>query len=635
MCGITGFFDLGLTPNPEIILLRMTNALIHRGPDDSGLWIDGLIALGHRRLSILDLSPAGHQPMVSACGRYVMVFNGEIYNHQALRAELEKSADLPIGGWRGHSDTETILAYLAAQGLEAMLKATVGMFALAVWDRSERCLYLARDRLGEKPLYYGWQKDVFLFGSELKALCIYPKFQYDIDWDVAARYLRTNYIATPDSIYKGIRKLPAGMWLKLDMNQLSRQLEPAPKPYWSLAVAARQGRESPFQGTLHEATDELEQLLTSAVQYQAIADVPVGAFLSGGIDSSTVVALMQKSTTTKVTTFSIGMPLAKMDESKHAAAVARHLGTNHVEHQISPEEALAIIPQLPGIWDEPFADSSAIPTYLVSQLARQQVTVALSGDGGDEFFFGYSQYALLTKLWRTRWLGYLPWAVLFAGRDAICGHRPDSARLRKARSVVAAWKQTDPQALNRYWMDRYRGGPVPVSSQSPFQPLLLMPNLDHVAATMSLYDAATYLPDDILAKVDRAAMAVSLETRAPLLDHRLVEFALRLPEQLKSHNSVDKRVLREVLYRYVPKKLVDRPKQGFSIPLADWLRNELRPWVESTIDAIQQDSGPWNTRMINQLWSEHRTGMRDRTEQIWGLLMLGGFVEHANNRLSI
>jgi len=627
MCGIVGFIHLGANRDESLSRLdEMLKPIHHRGPDDGGVWVDDQhgVALGHRRLSILDLSPAGHQPMGSACGRFVIVFNGEIYNHLELRKNLEKSNHLPIGGWRGHSDTETLLACFAVWGVEQTLQSTVGMFALALWDKHERSLTLARDRIGEKPLYYGWQNEAFLFGSELKSLRAHPAFRFEMNWHAASTFLRLNYIPAPSSIYQGIFKLVPGTILQLTQAHIQQRTLPPPVPYWSLGEVARGGMEKPYTGSFADAVDELETLVRRAVQLQSVADVPVGAFLSGGIDSSTVVAMMQSATTSKVTTFSIGMPDARMDESQHAAAVARYLGTNHVEHIIQPHEALDLIPRLPEIWDEPFADSSQIPTFLVSRLARQQVTVALSGDGGDEFFLGYSQYAFYQKVWRTRYFGKLPWNAAFAALAPLAKNQRVGQLLRRSKSIVSAWRQSDAQALNRYWQDRYRQGSVPLTEQRGVQ-MLDFPILGDVASTAGLWDAGTYLPDDILVKVDRAAMANSLETRAPLLDHRIIEFAYRLPLEYKLHRGTGKKVLREVLYRHVPKQLVDRPKMGFSIPLAAWLRNELRPWAENLLNQIPNDSEHFNKPMIDRLWKEHLSGRRVHTEQLWGVLSLLGF----------
>ena len=622
MCGITGFIDKDFSgEQTKSRLANMLSRIVHRGPDEVGMWFDDHYgaALGHRRLAILDLSPAGNQPMASACGRYLIVFNGEIYNHLDLRRVLGSEII-----WRGHSDTETLLSCFTAWGVEKTLQASVGMFAFALWDKREKSLTLARDRIGEKPLYYGWQNGVFLFGSELKSVCAHPAFERKTDWNAASTFLRMNYIPAPSTIYQGIHKLVPGTHLCLTQTHVQKRALPNPKVYWSLGDVAINGLENPFTGSFEEAVDELEALVSRSVQFQSVADVPVGAFLSGGIDSSIVAAMMESATTSKVTTFSIGMPDARMDESKHAAAVARHLGTDHVEHIIQPRDALDLIPRLSEIWDEPFADSSQIPTYLVSQLARQKVTVALSGDGGDEFFLGYPQYEFYQKLWSSRKLGKLPWGAVFAALSPFSDNRHVDSVLRRAKSVVGAWQQPDSQALSRYWMDPYRQGPVPLAQQHGAG-LLKFPILTNPATTAGLWDAGTYLPDDILVKVDRASMANSLETRAPLLDHRILEFSYRLPIEYKLQRGVGKKVLREVLYRHVPKEIVDRPKMGFSIPLASWLRNDLREWVENQIDRIPKDSEQFNKPQINQLWREHLAG-KEHTGQLWGVLSLLGFV---------
>jgi len=564
--------------------------------------------------------------MESICGRFVIVFNGEIYNHQELRSDLQNSNHLPIGGWRGHSDTETLLACIAAWGVEKTLQSTVGMFALALWDKHEKSLSLARDRIGEKPLYYGWQNETFLFGSELKSLRAHPAFGRKIDWHAASTFLRLNYIPAPSSIYQGVFKLVPGTYFQLRQADIQRRNLPPPVPYWSLAEVARRGMDNLYPGSFTDAVDELEMLVRKAVQQQTVADVPVGAFLSGGIDSSTVVAMMQTATTSKVTTFSIGMPDSRMDESHHAEAVARHLGTNHIKHIVQPYHALDLIPHLSEIWDEPFADSSQIPTYLVSQLAKQQVTVALSGDGGDEFFLGYPQYAFYQKLWRTKQLGKLPWKAVFTAFSPLASNPRIARTLRSADSLINAWRQTNAQMLNRYWMDRYRQGVVPLTEQQGVR-MLDFPVLTDAATTAALWDAGTYLPDDILVKVDRASMANSLEARAPLLDHRIIEFAYSLPLEYKLQHARGKRILREVLYRHVPKQLVDRPKMGFSIPISGWLRKELRPWAENLIDKIPADSEFFDVPMIKRIWREHQSSQRENTERIWALLTLATFLD--------
>lgn len=626
MCGIAGFVQQGVAPDEaRHVLAGMLQALRHRGPDDEGLWLDtpAGVALGQRRLSILDLSQAGHQPMADHSGRHLIVFNGEIYNHQELRARLEAAGTGRSFAWRGHSDTEILLECVAAWGVERTLQACVGMFALALWDRELQTLTLARDRMGEKPLYYGWQKGAFLFASEPKALREHGAFAGDVDWDVLPGFLRRGYVQGPDTIYQGIHKLSPGTMLVLRRQDVASAALPAPTPYWSLAGAAAAGMDRPFTGSYADAVDQLEALVRRSVLMQSIADVPVGAFLSGGVDSSTVVAMMQQAPGARVTTFSIGMPEASMDESAHAAAVARHLGTDHVAHQIQPAEALDLIPRLAEIWDEPFADSSQIPTLLVCRLARQRVTVALSGDGGDELFLGYEQYPMLQRLWRLRQLRHLPWNAGL-GAAAALGGRWLQHRVWQARTVVDAWHQSDPLRMSTYWMDRYRQDAVPLRRHT--RPAAVARALQRTPAeTAALEDAAVYLPDDILVKVDRAAMACSLETRAPLLDPRIVEFALSLPIAYKLRGGTGKSVLRDVLYRRVPRSLVDRPKMGFSIPLNGWLRRELRPWVESLLATIPRDSAVLSKPEIERIWQDHASGRRNRADQLWPVLMLAAW----------
>jgi asparagine synthase (glutamine-hydrolysing) len=628
MCGIAGF-KAAPGPVASAHLESMLDSIRHRGPDSGGVWLDTDtgIALGHRRLSIVDLSPAGHQPMESACGRYVVTFNGEIYNHRALRRKLELEGLKPSVGWRGHSDTETLLMAISAWGLQQALSETVGMFALALWDRREARLSLARDRVGEKPLYYGWQQGNFLFASELKAIRRHPSFRATLNWDAVGSFLRLNFIPAPATIYENIFKLTPGSVLSLDQSHLRVGGTPSPVSYWSLGDVAARAADNPFRGSFAEAVDVLDSIIEDAVRLQSSADVPLGAFLSGGIDSSLVVAMLQKVTSQPVTTFSIGMPQRVMDETEHATAVATALGTDHVAHMIQPSEALALIPKLTEIWDEPFADSSQIPTFLVSQLARRRLTVALSGDGGDEFFLGYSLYHLYDRIWRLRGLGKLPWGFLQGALSPFSVFPRIGKALSQSRSIVTAWRQPNAQMLSRYWFDRYRGGPVPLREQAHLS-MPSFPIVSGAASTAGLWDAGTYLPDDILTKVDRAAMANSLETRAPLLDHRVIEFALSLPERFKLEGAIGKRVLREVLYRHVPRKIVDRPKMGFSIPLGEWLRHDLRGWAHDLIDSIDESKHPLDKSAILKIWSAHLGG-EVQTERLWGILSLVAFLQRS------
>ncbi|MFN4067772.1 MAG: asparagine synthase (glutamine-hydrolyzing) [Thermosynechococcus sp.] len=646
MCGIAGLWASDLNQQEiSSIVERMANTLTHRGPDDGGIWVDETvgIALGHRRLAILDLSAAGHQPMVSASGRFVLVFNGEIYNHLEMRQQLEARGLAP--SWRGHSDTETLLAAFEAWGIEKTLRKTVGMFALALWNRQDRQLTLARDRMGEKPLYYGWSRGAFVFGSELKAIRAYPGFDNPIERRALALYLRYNYIPAPWTIYAHLWKLPAGSWVQFAAEEITahRQDRGAVMAYWSLREIAKTGLETPFNGSEPEAVEALEALLRQSIKGQMVADVPLGALLSGGIDSSTVVALMQTQSSQPIRTFTIGFYERAYNEAQHAKAIAQHLGTDHTEWYLTPKEALEVIPQLPWLYDEPFADSSQIPTHLVCRLARQQVTVALSGDGGDELFGGYPRYFLVVSLWRRlssiplplrrvvargiRALSPRTWNLLYRIIEPLLPRRWHQRlvgdKLHKgARLLPLSAPEEIYFQLVSLWPDLTA---VVLGTQEPAT-LLRTPsewlNCSSIEQRMMYLDALTYLPDDILVKVDRAAMGVSLETRAPLLDHRIVEFAWRLPLSMKIQGGQGKRVLRQVLYRYVPKQLVERPKMGFGVPIEDWLRGELRDWAEELLsEASLKRDGFLHPAPIRQVWQEHLSGQRNWQYRLWPVLM--------------
>lgn len=644
MCGFTGFLSIyPLLDKRETlsILERMATPITHRGPDDAGYWCDAAgdaaIGLAHRRLAILDLSPAGHQPMACRSGRYVLAFNGEIYNHLDLRREL--------GGcvpWRGHSDTETLLAGFLAWGVRATLERAIGMFAIALWDKQEQTLTLARDRLGEKPLYYGWQgqggKASFLFGSELKALKAHPAFAADIDRNALALLMRHNYINAPHSIYQGIYKLPPGHLLTVS----PRDRQPRLEQFWSLPAVAEAGVTQPFAGSDAQAVDALEALLKDAVRQQMMADVPLGAFLSGGIDSSTVVALMQAQSSRPVKTFTIGFNEEGYNEAVHAKAVAKHLGTDHTELYVTPEQALQVIPKLPGLYSEPFSDSSQIPTFLVSQLARQQVTVSLSGDAGDELFGGYNRYVLTRNLWSK--VGRLPQSLRRLGAAGIGALSPAAwnallrpvqpllplglrqanvgDKLHKGAAVLGA-RSVDELYLQL--VTHWQPDGLVLGAQEPLtalrgQPLPLA-GLDGVQRMMAL-DAISYLPDDILVKVDRAAMGVSLEARVPMLDHRVVEFAWQLPQHMKLRGDVGKWALRQVLYRHMPKELIERPKMGFGVPIDSWLRRPLREWAEDLLDESRlRQEDFFNPTPIRQKWAEHLSGKRNWQHHLWDVLM--------------
>lgn len=645
MCGITGFFH----PNgfnskeAENTIVAMRNRLVHRGPDDAGVWMDGDagIALAHRRLSILDLSPAGHQPMVSASGRYVLVFNGEIYNHLDIRRRLDAEGDVV---WRGHSDTETLLATIEGWGLDATLKESVGMFALALWDRQDRTLSLARDRMGEKPLYYGWQGKTLLFGSELKALRAHPAFQSEINRDVLPLYLRHGYIPAPWSIWKGIHKLLPGTSVRFAASQLGQL--PDPIPYWTLTDVIARCQSEPFTGSDKDAVDALERHLSQAIAGQRLADVPLGAFLSGGIDSSTVVALMQAQSAKPVKTFTIGFHEAGYNEATHAKAVASHLGTDHTELYVTEREAREVIPCLSEIYDEPFGDSSAIPTHMVSRLAHEQVTVSLSGDGGDELFGGYKRYFKAENLWRggQRIPSLLRPAAAAALRSSVpllvdallhplthaVGHpigKSVAAKCSLAANLIECKTQSAYyRAITSQW------NPAPVAQ--PGNALDYgysdeqLSGISEPVQRMMAQDSVTYLPDDILVKVDRAAMAVSLETRVPLLDHRVVELAWRIPYAMKVRDGQGKWLLRQVLYRHVPREMIERPKMGFGVPVDSWLRGPLREWAEDLLHGQQlQQQGYLDHKAVHGRWNQHIKGRHNWRDSLWLVLMWQAWLE--------
>jgi asparagine synthase (glutamine-hydrolysing) len=601
--------------------------------------------LAHRRLSIVDLSEAGHQPMHSASGRWVIVFNGEIYNHLDLRASLGQN------DWRGHSDTETLLAGFERWGIRATVERCVGMFAMAVWDRKERELSLVRDRFGEKPLYYGWQKKAFLFASELKALSSHPDWEGEIDQESLAQYMRYSYVPAPRSIFRGLCKLEPGTIVTLSAARpLAPWHLPAPVPYWSLRRAVAAGAEARWEGSDREAVDQVNAALRTAVAGQMVADVPLGAFLSGGVDSSTIVALMQEQSQRPVQTFSIGFSEEAYDEARYAKEVARHLGTDHTELYVSPEEAQNVIPRLPIIYDEPFADSSQIPTFLVAQLARRSVTVSLSGDAGDELFGGYNRYFLAAGLWPR--ITRVPWPLRRAVAGGLLAVSPATwDRIHAAASPLL------PSALRvRLPGEKLHKGARVVSARngaelyaglvSQWDPTAVMrnpsggitveqewPGSSSLAEQMMAWDSVTYLPDDILTKVDRAAMAVSLETRVPFLDHRVAELAWKLPLRMKLRDGKGKWVLREVLYRYVPKQLVDRPKAGFGVPIGDWLRGPLRAWAESLLSEDRlRDAGLFNVPVIRGVWDEHLAGRRNCQHQLWNVLMFEAWRDEYRRR---
>lgn len=630
MCGIAGYWSRTTKATDDLALL-MASRVQHRGPDGAGSWVDAEagIALAHRRLAIVDLSPAGHQPMVSADSRLVLTFNGEIYNHSELRESLEAAGW--DAGWRGRSDTETLLATLQVWGVAGSLSRLNGMFAFAVWDRKRRVLTLARDRLGEKPLYYGVAGDAFLFGSELKALRVHPQWRGDIDRSVLSLYLRHAYVPEPHCIYRGMAKLPAAHWLEVTADGPG-----LPTRYWDLGRVAEQPRR---QASDQEFVDELERRLRRAVGLRMEADVPLGAFLSGGIDSSAIVAMMQAQSDRPVRTFTIGFDVAGYNEAESAKAVAGHLGTDHTELYLRPKDALEVVPQLPRIWDEPFGDSSQIPTLLLSRMTREHVTVALSGDGGDELFCGYNRYGQGYNL-HNRLRGLPPPVRLLIGRllQVLPAHAIDRVlrqlprgmhypalgdRLNKLGGVLAQAEGAD---FYRALVSIIQEPNVLVPGTPEASTLLskseCWPRLDDFRETMMALDTLTYLPGDILTKVDRATMAVSLEGRAPFLDHELVEFAWSMPLSVKLKGGRTKWALREVLGRYVPEAMIDRPKMGFGVPIEHWLSGPLRSWAQDLLDPsrMRQD-GVLDAEGVQVLWAQQTSGRRRWHNQLWAILM--------------
>lgn len=654
MCGIGGFLDTSRSlgnRDLETTVLEMVNMLHHRGPDASGTWVDAAagVALGHRRLAIVDLSQEGHQPMRSACGRYVVSFNGEIYNFQTLRRELEALGHR----FRGHSDTEVMLACISQWGILSAVKRFNGMFAFALWDRRESRLYLVRDRLGEKPLYYGWMGKTFLFGSELKAFRIHPDFRNEISRNALALYVRHNYIPAPYSIYHNVHKVQPGMIVTVDATDGA--VPPTFMCYWSARGAAERGGAEPFTGSAQEAIDHLDALLRDAVKLRMHADVPLGAFLSGGMDSSTIVALMQTQSERPVQTFTIGFYEGAYNEADDAKAVARHLGTAHTELYLRPEQAMAVIPRLPTLYDEPFSDSSQIPTFLISELARQDVTVSLSGDGGDELFGGYSRYFLGLKVWHM--IGRVPLGLRSSAATCLTMLSPTSweticqgvnallpRKLRQRNPVEKVYKlaeilRTESQETLYLGLVSHWKAPSSILFNASEPPTVFTDpdrwaHFPDFAQRMMYLDTVTYLPDDILVKVDRASMGVSLEARVPFLDHRVVEFAWQIPLSMKIRNGEGKWLLRQLLHRYVPKALVERPKMGFGVPLDTWLRGPLREWAETLLDEKRlRDEGFFEPRSIRKVWDEHLSGQMDWQYHLWDVLMFQAWLEHERHNV--
>jgi len=642
MCGLIGFSRCAGIDAAQVAY-GMRDSIRHRGPDAGGTWFndEDSIVLGHQRLAVLDTSQMGHQPMLSACGRYVIAYNGEIYNHLDLRSVLNKDKGI---AWRGHSDTETLLACLSTWGVHETLRALVGMFAFALWDKQDKVLTLARDRLGEKPLYWGWSGNVLLFASELKALKRHPKFSAQVDTMALALLLRHGYIPAPHSIYKGIEKLLPGHLIQIPI-QGNADLSKAAKPgrYWSLSMTAGHGSDAYFCGSPADATNILEKQLSISIAGQMISDVPLGAFLSGGVDSSTIVALMQVQSNVPVRTFTIGFEDAGFNEAQYAAAIARHLHTEHNEMYVKGSDALAVIQRLPSIYCEPFADSSQIPTFLVSQMARQQVKVVLSGDGADELFYGYRRYAVIAKMWKLsqvlpqpmrnvlisvlRTLPSSHWDKIFAVlRPLLPANLRVSMPGEKLHKMADILSLSDPllfyQRAFSLWGDTKKI--LSDNSGMDVQQVdgVLWAGDDSFCRQMMASDIQTYMPDDVLVKVDRASMATGLETRAPMLDHRFVELAWRMPLCYKVRHGQSKWILRQVLYRYLPKSLIERPKMGFGVPLAEWLRGSLREWAANLLDETRlEQEGYFHVELVRSMWHEHLSGKKDWHHHLWAVLM--------------
>lgn len=643
MCGITGFLDTrkeSTAAELNATVTRMSDAIIHRGPDDSGEWVDpdAGIALGFRRLAIVDLTPTGHQPMISASGRYVMVFNGEIYNYAEMRNELIASGVK----FRGTSDSEVMVEAMDAWGIVPSIKRFNGQFAFALWDRKDRVLHLVRDRVGVKPMYYGWSGKTLLFGSELKCLRAFPGFTPEIDRDSLALFVRHNYIPAPYSIFQGVQKQTPGTILTFPVDRPGYR--PEPEVFWSAKQAVEDGLVNPFKGTQKDAEAQLEALLRESVRLRMMADVPLGAFLSGGVDSSTVVALMQAESNIPVKTFTIGFYEDEYNEAEYARKVAAHLKTEHTDLMVTPEEAQAVIPLLPSLYDEPFSDSSQIPTYLVSKLTRNHVTVSLSGDGGDELFSGYNRYFWGNDIWsKIGWMGNGLRGTMAGGMRLLSPSTwdnvfhtlkpilPDALRVPAAgekMSKIADVVSVDSAESLYYRLVSHWKSPDKLvhggrEHSTPLTDRSDWPKIPDFTRWMMYMDLITYLPDDILAKVDRASMGVSLEARVPYLDdHRVIEFAWRLPMSMKIHSGQGKWILRQILYKHVPRELIERPKMGFGIPLDSWLRGALRDWAEDLLDETRmRTEGFFDTEAIQKMWRDHLAGTQNNQYYLWDILV--------------
>jgi len=649
MCGINGFLTSVNTNELDLnkVLNDCTDKIIHRGPDSNGFWVDSTkgIYLGHRRLSIVDLSPTGAQPMSSNGGRYIICLNGEIYNHLELRNELSLcSTTNSTIIWKGSSDTETLINCFEVWGIEATLKKTTGMFAFSLWDSYTDELTIGRDRFGEKPLYYGWQESTFFFSSELKSIKSNSLFKSEIDRNALELYVKYAYVPAPYSIYKNIYKLSPGSFLTVSLNSKNSK----PSVYWSSLDQMMDSYEKPYTGNKNQAVEQLNSTLTSAVKKQMMADVPLGAFLSGGIDSSVIVAIMQSLSNVPIKTYTIGFKEDDYNEAHYAKNVAEHIGTDHTELYVTEKDALNVIPQLPYFYDEPFADSSQIPTYLVSKLASESVTVSLSGDAADELFGGYNRYLFANNLWKK--IAIFPIGLRQIVSKLLTSVTPQTYnsfykflsfgasfnkkrnigdKIHKAMGIITS--SSNLELYDRIISSWYTPSSIVIGGEDVFALKEAVPSqinkFDPISKMMAM-DLISYLPDDILCKVDRAAMATSLETRVPFLDHSVMQFAWSLPLDYKIFDNKTKWVLREVLYKYVPKKLIDRPKMGFGVPIDTWLRGDLRDWAEKLLneDRLLQE-GFFNPKLIRKKWEEHLSGKRNWQQQLWVILMFQSWLE--------
>jgi asparagine synthase (glutamine-hydrolysing) len=627
MCGIVGFIGKSLGTEAED-LSKMISSIRHRGPDSNGVYQKGFlsfqVSFGHVRLSIIDTSAKANQPMVSNDGRYILIYNGEIYNFNEIKEEISFSHPEYI--WETHSDTEVLLAGIQLIGLENVVQKAAGMFAFALWDDQEQKLSLVRDRIGEKPLYYGYQNGVLIFASELKAIQAHSCFANQINYKAAINYFRNGVISGNDSIYTGISKLTPGTILQFTSELIEKNENGIETAYWKLSDVVGRALKHPFRGSYEDAVLAFEQLLIKVIKEQSISDVPIGAFLSGGIDSSTVCAIMKNHVKSDLRTFCIGMPPPGADEAFHAEAVANHIESIHVEKYLGIEEIKDRIDEIVDYWDEPFADSSQIPTFFVAELAKKYVTVSLSGDGADEFLVGYESYRLFEKFKSYSFLKYLPVQFFLKTAVFLFPRFKKMSLYKKINSFIKVLSLKNIGAVNSYWRNKFRGFEIPVKKQLLDKTFTLSTVANDGFFYAGYYDALNYLPDDILVKVDRSTMAVSLESRAPFLDHRILEFIISLPMSYKFENGIAKRILKDVLYKYVPEKIVNRPKQGFSIPISTWLRQDLYVWASDIISGIDDKSEFWDKKEVLNFWDEHCTFKHDHGERIWSILVMEMFL---------